>query len=68
MKLKKQTGMSIKKVCGETFIFKNGLAKVPGCTFQKKPMMITYTELVEAVMEVESEGCKNDQQTVKENP
>lgn len=44
MKLKRKLKTIYKKNEGETYIFKNGVAKVPGVTWKGKPVMITIKE------------------------
>jgi hypothetical protein len=46
-KFKRQTKIIIKKHDGETYIFKNGIAKVPGCSWKKRPVMIPIKEFKE---------------------
>jgi hypothetical protein len=47
VKLKRQTRTVIKKNEGEVYTFRNGVAKVPGCNYRGKPMMITLKEYKE---------------------
>jgi hypothetical protein len=47
MKLKRNSRTIIKKHDGETYHFKNGFAKVPGCVFAGKPMRINLIEFKE---------------------
>lgn len=47
MKIKRNFRTILKKHDGETYHFKNGFAKVPGCTFQGKPMRISLIEFKE---------------------
>jgi len=47
MKLKRNSRTILKKYEGETYHFKNGFAKVPGCTFSGKPMRISLKEFKE---------------------
>lgn len=43
-KIKMNTRSIIKTHDGETYMFKNGFAKVPGCVFSGKPMKISLKE------------------------
>lgn len=47
MKFKRAIKKVYRKDSGETYIFKNGLAKIPGVKFKGKPMMITLKEFDE---------------------
>lgn len=47
MKIKRKTKTVIKKYDDEIYVFKNGIAKVPGTYFQKKQMLITLKEFNE---------------------
>lgn len=47
MKIKRNTRTIIKRYDGETYHFKNGFAKVPGCVFAGKPMKISLIEFNE---------------------
>jgi len=47
MKLKRKIRTVIKKDEGEVYTFRNGVAKVPGCRFGGKPMLITMKEFKE---------------------
>ena len=47
MKFKPQKRTVYRKKDGETYIFKNGIAKVPGVKFKGKPMTITLKEFDE---------------------
>ena len=49
MKLKRKQGMVIKQNDGETYIFKNGVAKIPGMfhTNPRRPFTITLKEFNE---------------------
>jgi len=47
MKIKRIKKTIIKKYDGETYIFKNGIAKVPGTYFKKRIMTITLAEFNE---------------------
>ena len=44
MKFKRKTRKIIKGNEGDTYIFKNGVAIVPGCFWKKKPMTVTIKE------------------------
>jgi len=44
MKFKRSMRTVYRKDCGETYIFKNGIAKVPGVKFKHLPMTITSKE------------------------
>jgi hypothetical protein len=46
-KIKRNTRNIIKTYDGEKYFFRNGVATVPGCYFQKKPMKITIKEFNE---------------------
>jgi hypothetical protein len=43
MKLKRKSGMVIKKDEGETYIFKNGVAKIPGMFYKNPRRQCTIT-------------------------
>jgi len=43
MKLKRKSGMVMKKHDGETYIFKNGVAKVPGMVNKNTRKRLTIT-------------------------
>ena len=47
VKLKRNSRTILKKYEGETYHFKHGFAKVPGCTFGGKPMKISLIEFKE---------------------
>ena len=47
MKFKRKSRKIMKRHDGELYIFKNGVAKVPGCTFMGKPVTITLKEFKE---------------------
>ncbi len=49
MKIKRNSRTVGKKHEGETYIFKNGAAKVPGCRWNGKPMLIKLSEWKEMV-------------------
>jgi hypothetical protein len=50
-KIKRRTRNIIKTYDGERYLFKNGIAVVPGCRFQGKPMTITIKEFNELSQE-----------------
>ena len=47
-KIKLQSKMVIKRDGQDVYIFKNGVAVVPGCKWARQPMKITLAEFNEA--------------------
>lgn len=62
-KFKRQSSMVIKRDGDDVYLFKNGVAVVPGCRWQRKPMQVTIKEFNEAQQELRGESHERKVET-----
>ena len=47
MKFKRKVRKVIKRLDGDVYVFRNGIAIVPDCWWQKQPMKVSLTDFME---------------------